>query len=192
MKPGDFMKRIVESLVSAEVPHMLTGSFASAFHGKPRATQDLDIVISPTREGLAKLLKTFSPEHFYVDPEAAQEALDRKGQFNVIDPKSGWKADFIILKGRPFSQKEFERRTQADVLGVSVHIVTPEDLILAKLEWAAESESQRQIEDAAGILRAKSEKLDGKYLQHWVRELSLEPEWEKACKIAGTNPIVKS
>jgi hypothetical protein len=188
MNPGDFLKRVVEALDSAGIPHMLTGSFASAFHGKPRATQDLDVVISPTRDGLAKLLGAFPPDQFYMDSAAALEALDRKGQFNVIDRRSGWKADFIILKGRPFSQKEFERRSKASVFGVRVHVVSPEDLILAKLEWAAAGESQRQIEDAAGILSARGPQLDRTYLQHWIKELALEPEWEKACTTAGINP----
>lgn len=131
------------------------------------------------------LLAEFSSHEFYVSQEAALEALDRKGQFNVIDPKSGWKADFIILKGRPFSQKEFSRRSRAEIHGVEMEIVSPEDLILAKLEWAADGGSLRQIEDAAGILKVRKEKLDWAYLEKWVVDLALEPEWVKAQKAAG-------
>jgi len=185
MNPGEFLREIIAALESAGVPNMLTGSFASSFHGTPRATQDLDIVISPNREGLGKLLALFPPERYYIDRDAAFEALDRKSQFNLIAPRVGWKVDFIIRKPRPFNLREFERRIPANVFGVPLNIVTPEDLILAKLEWSAEGGSQRQIEDAAGILRARRVEIDRDYLERGVKELAIEPEWEKARNLAG-------
>jgi hypothetical protein len=35
---------------------MLTGSFASAYHGAPRATQDINLVVAPTAEQLRVLI----------------------------------------------------------------------------------------------------------------------------------------
>ncbi|MDQ3138412.1 MAG: hypothetical protein M3Q93_12615 [Gemmatimonadota bacterium] len=51
---------------------------------------------------------------------------------------------------------------------------------MAKLEWAKPGESARQVEDAAGILRARSAELDASYLERWVRELGIEREWAAA------------
>ena len=51
--------RIRAALEAAEIPHMLTGSFAGSIHGAPRATQDIDIVIAPTREQLVTPLTHF-------------------------------------------------------------------------------------------------------------------------------------
>ncbi len=51
---------------------------------------------------------------------------------------------------------------------------------VAKLEWAKPGESARQVEDAAGILRARSAELDASYLERWVRELGIEREWAAA------------
>ena len=45
--PEGVIHRFATLLDVAGVPYMLTGSFASGFHGAPRATQDIDIVISP-------------------------------------------------------------------------------------------------------------------------------------------------
>jgi hypothetical protein len=39
--------------------------------------------------------------------------------------------------------------------GMHVPIATAEEVVLAKLEWAKLGESARQVEDAAGILRAR-------------------------------------
>jgi hypothetical protein len=43
--------RVLAALASSGVPYMLTGSFASAFHGAPRTTHDIDIVIAPNGTG---------------------------------------------------------------------------------------------------------------------------------------------
>jgi hypothetical protein len=56
--------------------------------------------------------------------------------------------------------------------------VRAEDLIVAKLEWAKAGQSERQIEDVAGILRVQSGELDLGYVERWIRELQLEPQWE--------------
>jgi hypothetical protein len=37
-----FLDRIVALLDTASIPYMVCGSFASTYHGVPRATQDLD------------------------------------------------------------------------------------------------------------------------------------------------------
>jgi len=47
------------------IPHMHAGSFASALHGTPRTTQDIDLVSTPTPESLAMLVAMLSPDEFY-------------------------------------------------------------------------------------------------------------------------------
>jgi hypothetical protein len=44
--PRDLFARIIRALEQASIPYMLTGSFASSYHGMPRATQDVDIVVA--------------------------------------------------------------------------------------------------------------------------------------------------
>ena len=95
-----------------------------------------------------------------MDEATALEAYDSEGQFNVVDLATGWKADLIMRRSRTFSRTEFDRRTVVEFEGMRVPIATAEDVVLAKLEWAKLGESARQIEDAAGILRARSAELD--------------------------------
>jgi hypothetical protein len=179
------LRLFVEALERAAVPYMLTGSYASSFHSTPRATQDLDFVVAPTREQVRALVNSLPLDQFYVDAQAAMEALDTRGQFNAIHLDSGWKADFIIQKPDPFNQSEFGRRYRANVDGVELTIATAEDVILAKLEWAKLSGSARQIEDAATVLRTRAQKLDWDYLEGWVRRIEVEAQWSAATRAAG-------
>ena len=73
---------------------------------------------------------------YYVDEEAALDAFQRQGQFNVIVLESDWKADLMLRKKRAFSRSEFERRELATIDETQVFVATAEDTIVAKLEWA--------------------------------------------------------
>jgi len=96
------LRGFVDALEDAGVPYMLTGSFASGYYGHGRGTQDIDFVIMPTREQLRALVGRFPDPVFYVDLDAAMEALRDRGQFNVIDRTNAYKADFIIQKPHRF------------------------------------------------------------------------------------------
>lgn len=185
MTIAESLRGFVEALERAGVPYMLTGSYASTFHSLPRATRDLDFVIAPTREQIRALVAEFPRDRFYVDERAALDALDSHGQFNVIDIDTGWKADFMIQKPRPFSHVEFDRRYRASLDGVTLTIATAEDVLLAKLEWARLGASDRQIEDSATLLRSRADALDRAYVEDWVRRLGVGAEWAKALRAAG-------
>lgn len=166
---------------------MLTGSYASSYHGVPRATQDIDIVISATPDQIRALGAALPASEYYFDLGAALNAHRREGLFNVLDMASGWKIDFIIRKSRPFSRGEFDRRAAVDVEGVRLYVASAEDVLIAKLEWAKRSGSERQVQDAAGILRIRSRDLDQGYVETWVRELGLEDQWRAARRTAGAD-----
>lgn len=185
MSAQEFLVRIRAALDATAVPYMVTGSFASSIHGTPRTTQDVDIVIATKPEQLERLVQCFNETEYYVSRSAAVEALALEGQFNVIDLKTGWKVDFIFRKSRPFSLAEFDRRRAADVVGTKMDVATPEDVLIAKLEWARHSASSRQLEDAAGIMRMQGGKLDTEHIERWVGALGLAEELTKAKRLAG-------
>ena len=184
MNVAEVFRRITSALDEASIPYMLTGSFASAYHGAARATQDLDFVIAPTPAQLRTLVSLLPSKEYYVDLEAALEACRRESLFNVVDLETGWKIDFIIRKSRAFSQEEFRRRQPVQVQGAPLFVVSAEDAIISKLEWAKLAQSQRQIEDAAAILRMQWDALDRTYLQKWIGELGLTAEWNTARSMA--------
>lgn len=165
---------------------MLAGSFASGIHGAPRSTQDIDVVIDPTFESLDRLLAALASDDQYIDPEAAREEFKRRGQFNVIDLATAWKADLIFRKARPFSRSELDRRLPMKVLGVDAFVATAEDTVLAKLEWAKLGESERQLRDVQGIVDVKGESLDLPYINRWLDDLGVRELWEHLQRPQGT------
>lgn len=175
---ADLLARMILLLETADVPYMITGSLASSYHGEPRATRAIDIVIEPSPKGLERLIDGLAESGFYVDREVARQALAERSQFNAIAPDST-KVDLIIRSDRPFSVEEFGRREPADLLGTPGFVVTAEDLIIAKLEWASASGSDRQLRDIAGIV-AVGQGLDEDYIERWTSVLGINDAWRRA------------
>ncbi len=180
-----FVEKLWKAMEITGIPYMVTGSFATAVHGVPRATQDIDVIIDPGRDQLLAFLDHFPEAEYYTDVADALEALESRSQFNVIDQRTIWKADFIFRKDRPFSRTEFERRRKTNILGLPLYAATPEDLLIAKLEWGKAGESDRQIRDAAGIIAIQGDGLDRAYIEKWVKAMGLAREWEEAQKETG-------
>jgi hypothetical protein len=182
---AELLAFIVDRIDEAGIPFMVVGSIAGSFHGEPRTTVDIDLVIDPTAESLRAFVDSLPRSSFYIDEGAAVEALTPRTSFNVIDHESGGKVDLIVRRDRPFSRVEFERRLRAPVLGRDTSIATAEDTIIAKLEWAVSGESERQLRDVARILAISGDSLDRTYLSHWLAELNLEEAFSSAEAIAA-------
>lgn len=162
----DFIEMLTSTLESLNIPYMLAGSVCSGFHGEPRATNGVDVVIGCSEDQLMAFVDEVAGR-CYVDRTAARQAFRQRLMFNVIDLETGWKADLILLKDRPFSREEFRRRAIVSILGLSLYVASPEDTILSKLEWSRESGSDRQYRDALGVAALQWDRLDRAYLRHW-------------------------
>ena len=173
----DFLERLLRKLDEHNIPYMLSGSVSSSLHGQPRATRDVDIVIEPTKKQLLSFVESLCDD-YYVSLSAVNDAFTNNSMFNVIDNLSGWKADFIIRKDRPFSRQEFERKSVTNIKGLDVWTASPEDTILSKLEWAKDSQSEQQFRDALGVAIVQWNLIDVSYLRKWAKELQIEESLE--------------
>jgi len=172
------LRALAEALRAERIPFMLTGSVAGAYHGAGRATMDVDLVIDPGTAQLDAFVTRVAATGVYVSPAAARQALQDRSMFNVVDPESGWKADLILRKQRPFSESEFKRRFPIEFLGVTLDVATLEDVVISKLEWAKLGGSQRQLEDVRTLLRLRGDECDHEYVRRWVEALRLQDQWK--------------
>ena len=173
------IRTVLRHVTGAGIPYMVTGSVASSYYGEPRATRDLDVVIDPDSRSLEILLDSLVGDGFYVDRDVAREALHHRTHFNAIGPDA-LKVDFVIRRDRPFSVQEFRRRQPANLVGVGGFVPSIEDLIVAKLEWAAAGPSELQLRDVAGMLAVAGADIDHAYLMTWIKGLNLDEVWNQA------------
>lgn len=175
------LARVIRSLEDAGIPYMVTGSLASSHHGRPRMTNDADVVIDPDLPALQRLVEELVQAGFAADLARALDSFRRRRQFNVIDPLTASKIDLIFRKDRPFSHEELRRARHAQLgSGTLARLASPEDTILSKLEWALKAGgSDRQLADAAGILAVQGEALDRAYVERWAAELEVADLWQR-------------
>ena len=185
MSVSRVFEKLRDALDAARIPYFVTGSFVSSTYGIPRSTNDIDILIAPTRDQLSELMDRLADPEYYSDREDALDALQRRSQFNVIDNATLWKVDFIVSKDSPFDRSRFARRRITEIADVKVYAATPEDVVIAKLAWSKLGESERQVNDAAGVIRMQGAALDVTYIQSWVDRLELSEQWRSARERAG-------
>lgn len=165
------LQEVALRLESAGIEYMMTGSMAMAFYSIPRMTRDIDIIIQASVADVEKIVALFR-EDFYIEKESVRYAISHRSMFNIIHNESVVKVDLIICKDEDYRIEEFSRRSKLTVEGTSVSVVTPEDLILSKLVWAKQSQSEMQLRDVRQIFKAEYSP-DLEYLKKWARKLGV-------------------
>lgn len=172
------LKDVAEILNAAGIDYMVSGSVAMNFYAQPRMTRDIDIVLALRKKGTKKFVSLFKNE-FYLDEDVVEDEVRQNGMFNLIHNKYVIKVDFILQKNAAYDNEAFARRRQVKIDGADIWIISPEDLILAKLRWARDSLSEMQIKDVRNIICMVSY-LDEKYIENWTAKLDLKNILEKA------------
>jgi hypothetical protein len=179
--PSDLIAALLElkdALDRTGIDYMVVGSLASTAHGRPRSTQDADLLVAITPQQGRELTALLQPR-FYVPEEAAQDAIRRGTSFNVIHFRTFYKADLFVMSPTPFNKAQFERREHID-FDPEHNLVMPfqsaEDTILSKLDWFRQGKevSERQWQDVLDILRAQGDQLDYEYMQPWAANLGVD------------------
>ena len=165
----DILKDVCSRLERAGIDYMLTGSMAMNYYAQPRMTRDIDIVVELEESDTGKLTALFEPDYF-VPEEALRNALRDRGMFNLLHLESVVKVDLIVRKQAPYRQIEFARRARVELPGFQAWLVSREDLILSKLAWARDSESEIQMRDVRNLL---SSEVDMAYLRQWAPDLDV-------------------
>jgi hypothetical protein len=127
---------------------------------------------------------------YYVDASMISDAIARKSCFNVIHLPTMFKIDVFAVKDREYDRVA-SRRARKDTLVVEsapaeLYVASPEDIVLNKLEWfrLGDEVSQRQWDDAVGVLKVQQNRLDKAYLARWAVELGIADLLDRAWREA--------
>jgi hypothetical protein len=167
----DILKLVAERLQRADIAYMISGSIALNYYTQPRLTRDIDIVVALRLADAERVTSLFAAD-FYIDADAVRNAIAHLGMFNIIHYDHVIKVDFIVRKDTPYRQEEFARRFAVEIDGVTMWLVTAEDLLLSKLVWAADSHSELQLQDVRNLISSVAH-LDWTYIERWATELTL-------------------
>lgn len=149
---------------------MLSGSMAMAAYAGPRYTRDFDFIVH-LKTSDALLLADYFKEGYYYDEGSMIDAIKHKTMFNIIDHKSNYKTDFIILRDDEFEKIKFERRKIIQFLDFNIYVISAEDLLLSKLVWIQQIQSAIQSEDIKQL--SELGEMEWSYVWRWINTLKL-------------------
>jgi hypothetical protein len=180
----DARREVIERLAAAGIPCYLTGSEAMAVLGLAyRATNDIDLVIElDPAEYDTRLRPVLEPAYLvssllHVGHRWMGSAIHVQGE--VL------KADFVIREPDTWGREAAERAVEVDDPGLgAVRVSTPEDLLLAKLEFADGDLDGQQGRDVVRLLTALSPRLDQAYVRRHAAGLGVTRLLEEALRHA--------
>jgi hypothetical protein len=187
----EVLLQVARALDEVQIPYVVVGSVASSLLGFSRATADVDIVADLQAAQVLRLFDALKDD-FYVDEQAMRRAVGQRRSFNAIHFDSLFKVDVYILPADEFSRRQLDRRRREQLLpdaSQAIYLATPEDTILAKLRWHRRggAASERQLTDAAGVIKVQGERLDFDYLREWADRLGVRDLLDKLLGEAADN-----
>lgn len=174
---------IVEVFDRFGIAYYIGGSVASSVHGRRRYTQDVDVVAAIQLKHVQTVVAMLQQD-YYIDADMIRGAIQHRSSFSLLHHDTGVKVDVFVQKSGPFAQQEM-RRAREDVLELGSRpffFASPEDMILAKLDWwkLGGGVSNRQWNDIVEIMKEKHAALDIAYLRQSAPMLGIADLLEKA------------
>ena len=100
------MATVLETL---GLPYSIGGSVASSFSGEPRATLDIDMLVSLDESHVGALTAALQDE-FYVDRDALARAARERSSTNLIHLRTSVKVDLFVAGGSILDDDLLRRR----------------------------------------------------------------------------------
>lgn len=163
----EYAIRIFECADTLGVPYMAVGAIAAGTYGIPRATKDVDLLVSiDAQNGVNQLISGLEDFiEFDQQPQFDTITWGRRhiGCSKVPPPL---KIELFEMFDDPFVHSEFARRslTYVPILGSEIWLPTAEDVIVQKIRWGR----SKDLDDARDVLAVQDPAtLDMTYVRQW-------------------------
>jgi hypothetical protein len=187
--PGEIARILHSVFESLNIPYYITGGVCAIAYGDPRTTRDLDLVVDCKPSEIMPMVAQFESEGFYCPPGAVEDIQSGKGRvLSITHMQLVLNADVVLNANTDFDRSKMKRR-RLEAIGLDESerfwLASPEDVILAKLLWGRQSQSEKQWRDVLGVLKVQGDSLDFDYLTQWAARLDLTALMEGAIAAAG-------
>lgn len=155
----DFLCRIDSVFRTRQIPYFVTGSVGSSLYSQPRMTNDIDLVLELTFEKADQISLDFPQDAYYLPAaESLKVEINRptRGHVNLIDFKTGIKADLYFKGNDELHQYALAHRKEINIGPCFIYLAPPEYIILRKLEFFREGKSEKHLNDIRNILSNQS------------------------------------
>ena len=147
---------------------VLMGGMAVSVYARPRATYDIDGIISIKEEQIEDFLRALKKSGFIYDKKEPVKFIQKLPFITLCYAKYKTYVDLFIARNE-FQKNILSRAKKVRFNKASLNIISPEDLILIKLQTGR----ARDVEDVRDMILENREKIDFRYLKEWARALNV-------------------
>ncbi len=164
---SDVLKDAVSCLNELGIEYVVVGGFAVMYHGRPRATADMDILAALDHTYAEKLALCLEKRGFFAEVEDLKTALKEKSHCTMEDKETMFRLD---IKGvyDDADRRALDNRVLIEWSGTKMYIASAEDTVINKLLWGREQD----LEDALSII-TRQEDMDKEYLKRTARDVGV-------------------
>ncbi len=178
---------VAATMEMAQARYVFVGSVASSRHGDPRTTNDIDVLTDLQLPQIARFIEVLGDDYYFNRAASIRKAIDNHRSFNLIHLASMIKIDVFCPAPNSIGWQTLERRQSQFTSTHEEHFVaSPEDTIIAKLDWFRKGGevSERQWTDVLGIIKMQDDILDFDYLREWAARLRVDDLLERVLREA--------
>ena len=174
------IRNLVNVCRKEKIKIALMGGIASSLYARPRVTYDIDAIVYLKRGDIKKFLSSLSKLGFEYDRNEPVKFIHGLPFITIFYHKYKIYADLFIAENK-FQKGILNRARKTKFSKMRIDIVSPEDLILLKLQTGRE----RDTEDVRELLLENFNKLDFQYLKKWTTQLGVKIFLEDELKSLG-------
>lgn len=164
----EILQLVCSYLNENEIEYVVVGGVAVMYHGVPRTTVDIDLLLQLDNRQISSFTDFLSSKGFDTSETDIQAAFEEKSHSTSFFKNTLLRLDIQGINSQ-FDKITLERAILVDLFGTSVKIGSAEDTIVNKILFQGEQD----LRDALGILKRKGEELDVEYIRSTCRMLGI-------------------
>ncbi len=167
------LRAVTEALPPSTPPYCLIGALAVNAWGRVRTTRDVDLLVFSQDPDRTELIDRLLARGFQRDRTwSERNPLAKESILRLTHPSYPGLPLDLLFAADAHGASTLSRRRPLAILGLTLWVCSPEDLILLKLK----ASRPHDFEDALGIATNPHLQLDRDYLWSWADQLGLQGE----------------
>lgn len=169
----EILQYVSDFLTSENIDYVIVGGVAVMYHGVPRTTVDIDIILQIDDSKISHFVEFLNSKGFIVSIADFQDAFATNSHSTIFYRNSMLRLDIQGVYS-DFDQMTLNRAITVRLFETGIKLATAEDTLVNKILF----ESEQDLRDAFGILARNRENLDFVYIESISSLLNILDKWK--------------
>jgi hypothetical protein len=169
----EILRYVSDFLTSENVNYVIVGGVAVMYHGVPRTTVDIDIILQIDDSKIPDFVEFLNSKGFIASMADFQDAFAENSHSTIFYRNSMLRLDIQGVNS-DFDQMTLNRAIIVRLFDTGIKLATAEDTLVNKILF----ESEQDLRDAFGIFTRNHKNLDFEYIESTCALLNILDKWK--------------